>query len=370
MIYFDNSATTPPAAEVIDTVTDYMKNSFANPSSRHALGLAAEKIVSEARKKVASALSVSSDEVYFTSGGTESDNIAILGGANIKKGKRVITTSIEHPAVLRTMDYLESLGFEVVRIAPQKDGSVKFTDIADAITADTCLVSIMHVNNETGAVMPVDKIGKVLKQIAPRALFHVDAVQSFGHIPFKPGAWGIDLASVSSHKIHGSKGIGALYIRKGVSLKPSVFGGGQEKNIRSGTENVGAIAGFGTACTLIDYKEADSVSQIKNYLLDNLLKIDGAIHNGGSCNESPYILNISFGDIRSEIMLNALSGEGIYVSSGSACASGSHGSHVLKEMNVPKGDSAIRFSLSRYNTLDEAKTVVDTIKEIAKNLRV
>lgn len=370
MIYFDNSATTPPAAEVIEVVTSYMKNSFGNPSSRHALGLEAEKIVTDARRKVAAALSCTSDEVYFTSGGTESDNIAILGAANIKKGKRVITTAVEHPAVLRTMDYLESQGFDVVRIRPQPDGTVKFTDIADAITPDTALMSIMHVNNETGAIMPIEKIGSVLKRIAPRALFHVDAVQSFGHIPVKPSAWGIDLLSVSSHKIHGPKGIGALYIKKGVTLKPSVFGGGQEKNIRSGTENVGAIAGFGEACSLINLADGVKVSEIKEYLKENLLKIDGSVYNGGGANESPYILNISFGKIRSEIMLNALSNESIYVSSGSACAAGAHGSHVLAEMNVPKPDSAIRFSLSRYNTLEEAKIVADKITEISKNLRV
>ena len=370
MIYFDNSATTPPAKEVVDTITEYMKNSFGNPSSRHMLGLEAEKIVTDARKKVAAALSVTPDEIYFTSGGTESDNIAILGGANIKKGKRIITTAIEHPAVLRCMYYLESQGFQVIQIKPQKDGTVKFTDIADAITPDTVLVSIMHVNNETGAVMPIEKIGGVLKRIAPRALFHVDAVQSFGHIPVKPGTWGIDLLSVSSHKIHGPKGVGALYIRKGTSLKPSVFGGGQEKNIRSGTENVGGIAGFGKACELINLSDNIKVAEIKEYLKDNLLKIDGSIYNGGGQGESPYVLNISFGKIRSEIMLNALSNEGIYVSSGSACASGSHGSHVLDEMGVPLPDSAIRFSLSRYNTLDEAKVVVDKVTEIAKNLRV
>lgn len=369
MIYFDNSATTPPAAEVVATVTDYMKEGFANPSSRHALGLQAEKIVSAARVRVGKALGAEADEVYFTSGGTESDNIAIMGAANIKKGKRIITTSVEHPAVLRCMDYLESNGFEVVRVAPQIDGSVKFSDIAEKITADTCLVSVMHVNNETGAIMPVDKIGAVLKRIAPRALFHVDAVQSFGHIPFKPTAWRVDLASVSSHKIHGPKGVGALYIRKGVTLKPTVFGGGQEKNIRSGTENVGAIAGFGTACGLIDYSDSDSVTKIKQYLLENLLKIDGAVYNGGSAQESPYILNISFGDVRSEVMLNALSNEGIYVSSGSACAAGHHGSHVLKEMKVLKPDSAIRFSLSRYNTLDEAKAVTEKLTQIEKGLR-
>ena len=225
MIYFDNCATTPMAQEVIETVTDYMKTSFGNPSSRHALGLEAEKIVTSSRRDVAKALGVTPDEVYFTSGGTESDNIAILGGANIKKGKRIVTTAIEHPAVLNTMDYLEKCGFEVVRIAPHADGSIKFTDIADEITPDTCLLSVMHVNNETGSIMPVDKLGNILKRISPRALFHVDAVQSFGHIPFKPASWGIDLASISSHKIHGPKGIGALYISKGVTIKPTVFAG-------------------------------------------------------------------------------------------------------------------------------------------------
>lgn len=369
MIYFDNSATTPPAKEVIATITEYMKTSFGNPSSRHALGLEAEKIVSDARKKVAAALSVTPDEVCFTSGGTESDNIAILGAANIKKGKRIVTTAIEHPAVLRTMDYLETLGFEVIRVSPRADGSISATDIVSEITPDTCLVSIMHVNNETGAVMPVDKIGAVIKKTAPRALFHVDAVQSFGHIPFKPSMWGIDLASVSSHKIHGPKGIGALYIRKGVTLKPSVFGGGQEKNIRSGTENVGSIAGFGIACGLIDLKDGIKVAEIKEYLKDALLKIEGTVYNGGGKDESPYILNISFGDIRSEIMLNALSNEGIYVSSGSACASGSHTSHVIKAMNSPKPDSAIRFSLSRYNTLAEAEEVAETVMKTIKELR-
>lgn len=370
MIYFDNSATTPPAPEVIEVVTNYMKISFGNPSSRHTMGLEAEKIVTDARRKVAAALSCSPDEVYFTSGGTESDNIAILGSANIKKGKRIITTAVEHPAVLRTMEYLQTQGFDVVKIKPCSDGTVKLSDIADAITPDTVLVSVMHVNNETGAAMPVEKIGSILKRIAPRALFHVDAVQSFGHIAVKPAAWGIDLLSVSSHKIHGPKGIGALYIKKGTTIKPTVFGGGQEKNIRSGTENVGAIAGFGEACSLINLTDGKKVTQIKEYLKKTLLETDGSVYNGGGIGESPYILNISFGKIRSEIMLNALSNEGIYVSSGSACASGSHGSHVLQEMNVPLPDSAIRFSLSRYNTLEEAKIVADKVKEIAKQLRV
>lgn len=369
MIYFDNCATTPLAPEVAEVFKKHLEKDFGNPSSRHFLGLEAEKLVTGARKKVAAALGVSQDEVYFTSGGTESDNIALLGAANIKKGKRIITTSVEHPAVLNTVSYLESLGFEVVKVKPDSFGNVAFTDIAEKITPDTVLVSIMHVNNETGAIMPVDKIGAVLKRLAPKALFHVDAVQSFGHIPFKPALWGVDLASVSSHKIHGPKGIGALYIRKGTSLRPSVFGGGQEKNIRSGTENVLAAAAFGEACSLINYADSEKVSEIKSYLANSLLSENGVIHNGGE-NESPYVLNLSFGDIRSEIMLNALSNEKICVSGGSACARGAHVSHVLKEMRSPKPDSAIRFSFSRYNSVDEAKVVADVIKNLMKNLRV
>ncbi len=368
MIYFDNSATTPPSQEVVSAVTDYMKNSFGNPSSRHALGLEAQKLVDASRISVSKALGVSSDEIYFTSGGTEADNIAVLGAANIKKGKRVVTTAVEHPAVLSAMDYLSQNGFNVVRINPHEDGSISVNDILSSVTPDTSLVSIMHVNNETGTIFPIDKIGQAIKRIAPRALFHVDAVQSFGHIPFKPKAWGIDLASISSHKIHGPKGVGALYIKKGTALKPSVFGGGQEKNIRSGTENVGGIYGFGVAASLNDLDDMKKAQKIKDTLNNGLLGIEGAILNGSE-NSSPYILNISFGDIRSEIMLNALSNEEIYVSSGSACASGSHKSHVLLAMGVSKPDSAIRFSLSKYNTLDEANVVIEKIKTIEKGLR-
>ncbi|MEE0867146.1 MAG: cysteine desulfurase family protein [Clostridia bacterium] len=367
MIYFDNSATTPMAPQAIDEFTQYMNESFGNPSSRHALGLDAAKRLGAARETIAKKMGASTDEIYFTSGGTEGDNIAVLGGANIKKGGRVVTTAVEHPAVLRAMDYLESSGYEVVRIMPQSDGSISPSEILNAVNEKTSLVSIMHVNNETGAIMPVDKIGKAIKRIAPRAIFHVDAVQSFGHILFKPSAWDVDTASVSSHKIHGPKGVGALYVRKGVSLKPCVFGGGQEKNLRSGTENVGAICAFAKACELIDYTEAQKVLEIKNFLKSSLLEIEGTVLNGGE-NDSPYILNISFGKIRSEILLNAFSNEGIYVSSGSACASGHHGSHVLDAMKAPLPDSAIRFSFSRYNTIDEGKKVAEAAKRITAQL--
>ncbi len=367
MIYFDNSASTPLANEVIDAVTSYMKTSFANPSSRHTLGLEAERIVENARISVSKALGADSGEIYFTSGGTESDNIALFGSANLKKGKRIVTTAIEHPAVLSAVDFLFQNGFEVIKVNPDKQGNISEEDILKHVNNETCLVTVMHVNNETGAVLPIDKIGSAIKRISPRALFHVDAVQSFGHIPFKPKAWGIDLASISSHKIHGPKGVGALFVKRGITLKPHIFGGGQEKNIRSGTQNVSAIHGFGAACNLINLEDAKKVQEIKDYLKNELLKIPGTILNGSE-NSSPYILNISFGDIRSEIMLNALSNEKIYVSSASACAGGRK-SYVLSAMNAPKPDSAIRFSLSRYNTMDEAHTVAEKIKSIEKDLR-
>lgn len=368
MIYFDNSATTPPAPEVIEAVHASMKSCFGNPSSRHALGLEAAKMLESARRTVAEAMAVSPGELYFTSGGTEGDNISIFGAANIKKGRRVVTTAVEHPAVLRCFEYLERQGFDVVYVKPHTDGSIAEEDILGAVTPDTSLVSVMHVNNETGAIMPVERLKGAISRIAPRALLHVDAVQSFGHIPFRPSRWGIDLASVSSHKIHGPKGVGALYVGKGVSLKGHVFGGGQEKNIRSGTENISGICGFAAACALLDEKDGARAAEIKSYMLGELLKIDGTERNGGG-NESPYILNMSFEKIRSEIMLNALSNEGICVSSGSACSSGSHGSHVLAAMGARLADNAVRFSLSRYNTMEEARQVCETVNKIVKGLR-
>ena len=368
MIYFDNSATTPPAPEVIEAVHESMKSCFGNPSSRHALGLAAAKELDSARRTAASAMAVRPDELYFTSGGTESDNISVFGAANIKKGRRLVTTAIEHPAVLRCFEHLEQAGFEVVYVKPHSDGSISEDDILNAVSRDTSLVSVMHVNNETGAIMPVERLKAAIADIAPRALLHVDAVQSFGHVLFYPSKWGIDLASVSSHKIHGPKGVGALYVKKGTALKGHVFGGGQEKNIRSGTENISGICGFAAACALLSENDAVRAAEIKSLLLNELLKIDGAVYNGGG-NESPYIVNISFEKIRSEIMLNALSNEGICVSSGSACSSGSHGSHVLAAMGAKLADNAIRFSLSRYNTIEEAQQVCEAVNKIVKGLR-
>lgn len=364
MIYLDNSATTVPAPEVIDVVTDCMRDIPGNPSSRHYLGMEAEKRLTDCRRRMARVMGVLPEEVYFTSGGTESDNIAVFGGANMKRGRRIVTTAVEHPAVLECMKRLEEQGFEVVYLKPGSDGTVPLSAFREAINKETSLVSVMTVNNETGAIMPVDKIKAIISKAAPRALFHTDAVQAFGHIPVNFAKWGVDMAGISSHKIHGPRGVGALYVRKGVTLRSPVCGGGQERGIRSGTENLPAISGMTLAAEMMK-SGGENVSALKERLMAGLLEIDDAVHNGGE-NESPYILNISFAGIRSEVMLNALNSKGIYVSSGSACASAKGGgSYVLKAMGAKLADNAVRFSLSRYNTAEEIEKTIAAAKEAA-----
>ncbi len=369
MIYLDNSATTPVAAEAIEAMKECMENSWGNPSSTHASGRAAGKMLSEARKKVAAYLGVNESEVYFTSGGTESDNIAILGSANIKKGNRIVTTMIEHPAVLKTMEHLESMGFDVVKIKPEADGSIDPHKVIAAVDEKTCLVSVMHVNNETGAIIDIGKIAKGAKAKNPRAMVHTDAVQSFGHIDTKPYDMCVDLMSVSSHKIHGPKGVGVLFIKKGINdLKKSVFGGGQEKDVRSGTENTYAIAGFAKAVELVDLKDGERIGLLREKMKNQILEM-GRTHYNGCEKASPYILNMSFEGVRSEVMLNALDSKGICVSSASACAGGKHKSHVLEAMGIKFADNAIRFSFSRYTTEEDITETIKAVKEVVKLFR-
>ena len=369
MIYLDNSATTRVAPEVIDTMRECMENVWGNPSSTHAAGREAGKMLKAARKCVAEYLNVSEGEIYFTSGGTESDNIAILGAANIKKGKRIVTSLIEHDAVLKTMDYLEHSGFEVIRIAPETDGSIDVNKVIDAVDDKTCLVSVMHVNNETGAIIDIEAIAKGAKSKNPRVIVHTDAVQSFGHIETKPYKMGVDMMSISSHKIHGPKGVGVLFVKSGINdLKKSVFGGGQEKDIRPGTENSFGIAGFAKAVEMIDLTENDRIKALRDKLKTELLSL-GKVHYNGCENASDYILNLSFEGIRSEVMLNALDSKGICVSSASACAGGKHKSYVLAAMKAKFADNAIRFSLSRYTTEEEVDTVISAINEILRLFR-
>lgn len=365
MIYLDNSATTLPAPEVIKEIVSCTASFPGNPSSRHLLGLEAEKKLEDCRKSVAKALGADPKEIYFTSGGTESDNIALMGGANIKKGRRVITTAVEHPAVLECAKRLEEHGFEVIRLVPGRDGVIPLSAIREAITPDTCLVSVMAVNNETGAIMPVDKIKPILSKTAPRALLHVDAVQALGHIPLNLTRLGADMVSFSSHKIHGPRGIGALYLKKGTTIKTPSLGGGQERGIRSGTENLAGIAGFAAAVNMLDPADREKIAALRDRLRDGLLEIPDTAQNGGG---APHILNVSFKGIRSEVMLNAFSQRRIYVSSGSACAKGV-GSHVLKAMGAELADNAVRFSLSRYTTEDEIDKTILAAEEIVKELR-
>ena len=369
MIYLDNSATTQIAPEVIEEMTKCMKEAWGNPSSTHKRGRDAMNAVKEARKTVADYLGVKEGEIYFTSGGTESDNIAILGAANIKTGKRIVTTSIEHDAVLKTMAYLKEQGFEIVKIDPESDGSINPMKVIEAVDDKTCLVSVMQVNNETGAIIDIEKIAKGAKAKNPSVKVHTDAVQSFGHIETKPVKMNVDMMSISSHKVHGPKGVGALYIRSGINdLKKSVFGGGQEKDIRPGTENTFGIVGFAKAVELIDLTENNRVKALREKMKNELLGL-GRVHYNGCENASDYILNLSFEGVRSEVMLNALDSKGICVSSASACAGGKHKSYVLAAMKAKYADNAIRFSFSRYTTEEEIDRTVEAVKEILRLFR-
>lgn len=369
MIYLDNSATTRIAPEVIEAMCECMKNSWGNPSSTHLMGRTAQNAVKAARKIVATYLGCSEGEIYFTSGGTESDNIAVLGAANIKKGKRIVTTEIEHHAVLKAMEHLEESGFEIVKIKPESDGSIDSDKVIDAVDEKTCLVSVMHVNNETGAICDIEKIAKGAKRKNPRVLVHTDAVQSFGHIETKPYKMGVDMMSISGHKIHGPKGIGVLYIRNGINdLKKSVFGGGQEKDVRSGTENTYAIVGLAKAVELIGSHDGDNVKPLREKLKNELLKI-GGVHYNGAEKASDYILNMSFEGIRSEVMLNALDSEKICVSSASACAGGKHKSYVLEAMGAKYADNAVRFSFSRYTTEEEIDKTIEAVGKVVRLFR-
>ncbi len=371
MIYLDNSATTKPCQAAVDAAIRAMTQDFGNPSSRYTLGLSAERLLNEARAKVAAALHVSAETVFFTSGGTEGNNLAILGGANQKIGSRVVTTAIEHPSVLNAFAALEKRGFQVTYVAPKADGTVSAEAILKAVDDKTAFVSVMHVNNETGAILPIDQLGRAIHRKSPRALFHVDAVQSFGKIPLFPVRWDIDLLTVSGHKVHGPKGIGALYKAPKAVLHPTTFGGGQEKGLRSGTENMPGICAFAAAVSLLSPSEQyKSMAKLKADFAERLLALDGVELNGSLDTSLPYILNVSFTGLRSEIMLNALSEKGVFVSAGSACSKGaSKASSVLRAMGAPHPDNAIRFSFSRDTTSDELTYAADSIKTLWEALR-
>ncbi len=391
-IYLDNSATTRVCEEAAQKMLDVMLNHYGNPSSLHSMGLDAELIVSGARENIAGALHCKPCEIIFTSGGTESNNLAIFGAANAlrRRGSRIVTTAIEHSSVHNSMRELEKSGFEVIYLSPDANGIIKTDELAAAITPDTVLVSIMLVNNETGAIQPVEAAKKAVLKAHSPALVHCDAVQGFCKIPIRPDKLGVDLLSISSHKVHGPKGAGALYIRQGARILPLLFGGGQEKGLRSGTEAVPAIAGFGEA-SRIAFEKLDETAALTRSLRDYCVKrfeampdvvinsppahavssqtegrpsdnLNLIVNRPFSDKYTPHIMNISVLGIRSETMLHYLESEGIFVSSGSACSKGAK-SHVLSAMGIPDKniDSALRISFSRYSTLDEAKALVGAI---------
>lgn len=369
-VYLDNSATTAPCPETVEAVNFMMTENFGNPSSLHGAGISAMKEIISARESIAKALSCEKDEIFFTSGATEANNLAIFGAAyaNRRRGNRIVTTAIEHESVMQSIDRLEEEGFEVFRLMPDGHGFISEKELEEAINDKTILVSMMYINNEVGSILPVEKIKKTVTRKNAPALIHIDCVQAFGKIPVRPKKLGADLASVTAHKIHGPKGSGALYIRKGVNISPRTFGGEQEKRIRPGTEASPLIAGFGAAVNALPdlKKQSEYISGLNTYARERLGEIDGLIFNSAD-NASPFILNIyipSF--MRSQTVIQELSAKyGIYVSSGSACAKGKR-SHVLTAMHLPdeRIDKSIRISFCRSNTKEDIDILADALKEL------
>ena len=325
--YLDNSATTRVSENVKDLMVKVMVEDYGNPSSLHMKGVESEKYIKESKDIIAKLLKVDAKEIIYTSGGTESNNLAIIGAAmaNKRAGNRIITSSIEHPSVLATMKYLEDNGFEVIYLPVDNKGVVDMDALKEAMTAETILVSIMHVNNEIGVIEPVEEISKYIKSVNPNVVFHVDAIQSFGKLIIHPRKMGIDLLSVSGHKIHGPKGIGFLYASSKVKLKPIIFGGGQQKGMRSGTENVPGIAGIGLASKEAYENFEEKISkmiELKDYFIDRVTSIENVLVNSSKGEEgAPHVISVSFIGVRSEVMLHSLEDKNIYISSGSACSS-------------------------------------------------
>ena len=371
MIYFDNSSTTKPSAACVAAIDRALTETWGNPSSLHKMGVDAEKELDETRCAAASVLGCDEREIYFTSGGTEANNTAILGAARARKkrGHRIVVSAVEHHSVLECFELLESEGFEVIKIMPESDGSISEDAITDAINSDTVLVSIMLVNNETGAIFPVRAARKALDSFGGVGLLHVDAVQAFGKLDASPKRLGADLMSLSGHKIHGPKGTGILYKSEGVHIPPHEIGGGQERNLRSGTESVPLICGLGAAIKEFDIKgNAEKVGLVNARLRERLPALGGIINSPDAA--LPYILNVSFPTYRSETLLHFLEAREIYVSSGSACARGA-GSHVLSAMGLSRDrvDSALRLSYSAENTVDEADAFCSALGSGLKILR-
>ena len=376
-IYLDNSATTKPYKEVVDKMVLALTTQYGNPSSIYKKGIEVEREIKEIRRNIARSLGAKETEIYFTSGGTECNNTIIRSVANLNKKTKnhIISTVIEHPSVLNTLKDLEADGFEVTYLPVGKDGKISLEDLKNAIKKETILVSVMHVNNEIGTIQPIEEIGKYLKSLDEKVYFHVDGVQSYAKIKFRPSRYNIDFMSVSGHKLHGPKGIGFMYVKENNRIKPLLTSGGQEIGIRSGTENVPGIYGIGEAVRILNQDLEGTIDKIKG--LRDLLKeeilanIDNVKINSpedGVC----HVLNVSFRGVRGEVLLHYLEQKEIYVSTGSACSSKKKGSHVLNAIGLTPDEieGAIRFSLSDLNTKEEIMKTVEVLKESVSDLRM
>lgn len=377
-IYLDNSATTRPYREIIELINRVQAETYGNPSSMHKKGLEAEKLIGEARRQVAAFFSNRESEVVFTSGGTEANNLAIKGAAyrNRRRGGHLVTTSIEHPSVLNCFRFLEQEGFSVTYLPVDEHGLVNPGDLKNLVGKETTLVSIMHVNSEIGSIQPLGEIGQLIKKANPDVLFHIDAVQSFARLPLKLKEWSSDMISCSAHKIHGPRGAGSLWIKEGTLLQPLIHGGGQEKEIRPGTENTAAIAGFGLAVRLANGNLRQKTESLTNLKLSfyNEIQKSGVLFtvNGPTPEDgAPHILNLSFPGLKAELLLHSLEEQGIYVSAGSACHSRRPDpSHVLKAIGLSGArlESALRFSFSTLNTEDEVVYAAHKTAEVVREL--
>lgn len=377
-VYLDNSATTRCYDDVAQLMHKIMCEDYGNPSSMHNKGLEAEQYLRYAAETLANLLKVSEKEILFTSGGTESDNIALIGTAmaNHRRGRHLITTRIEHPAILQPMAYLENQGFQVTYLPVDHEGKISLQDLERAIRPDTILVSIMHTNNEIGSIQPIAEAGELIKRVNPQTLFHVDAVQGFGKFRIYPARMHVDMLSVSAHKIHGPKGVGFLYIRKGAKVSPIIYGGGQQKGMRSGTENVPGIAGLAKAAEMV-YQNLDEDMErmygLRDMFVQGVSGIEDVKINGCPGREgAAHIVSLSVRGIRSEVLLHALEERGIYVSAGSACSSNKpQTSATLKAVGVEREllDSTIRFSFSVFTTAEEIQYTIQTLCELVPTLR-
>ncbi len=377
-VYLDNSATTACFEEAAQLMHRILCEDYGNPSSLHHKGVEAEAYLRYANETFSKILKANEKEIFFTSGGTESDNIALVGAAmaNHRAGRHLITTRIEHPAVLQPMSYLENQGFEVTYLSVDRQGKICMEELEQAIRPDTILVSIMHTNNEIGTIQPIAEAGALIKRRNPKTLFHVDAVQGFGKARIYPSKMHIDMLSVSGHKIHGPKGIGLLYMRDGAKVSPIMYGGGQQRGLRSGTENLPGIAGFAKAAELVYQdleQDLDRMYALREMLTDRVRTISDVVINGCPGREgAPHIVSASFRGVRSEVLLHALEERGIYVSAGSACAAHKpQPSATLRAIGVEKEflESTIRFSLSGFTTEEEIVYTCQNLEEIVPNLR-